>query len=168
MLNQNRNARPWVALPTALSLILTPAVPLVSAPVPAFAATTQAQSGVQAEETQPAAGVWPRWFETSSGGTVVMYAPQVNSWDGQKEMVFRAAVSYTYKESQKPDLGTVKVDAKTKVNMEDRLVIFTDLTVTETNFPTLARDKVQEVTTQLQDAMPVQERRPSLDRVLRV
>ena len=37
-----------------------------------------------------------------------MYAPQVESWDGQKHMVFRAAVSYTYKESQKPDLGTVE------------------------------------------------------------
>ncbi len=33
-----------------------------------------------------------------------MYAPQVESWDGQKHMIFRAAVSYTYKESQKPDL----------------------------------------------------------------
>ncbi len=166
MLNQNRNTRPWVALPTALSLILTPAVPLVSAPVPAFAATTQAQSEVQAAETQPAQGTWPKWFETTSGGTIVMYAPQVNSWDGQKDMVFRAAVSYTYKESQKPDLGTVKVDAKTKVNVEDRLVIFSDLTVSESSFPTLARDKVQEVTTELQDAMPEQDRILSLDRVL--
>ena len=60
-----------------------------------------------------------------------MYTPQVHSWDGQKDMVFRAAVSYTYKDSQKPDLGTVKVDSKTKVNMEDRLVIFSELMVSD-------------------------------------
>ena len=166
MLNQNHGSRPWVAIPTAFSLILSPAVPLVSAPVPAYGTTAQAQSGVQAAETQPALGAWPKWFETTSGGTVVMYTPQVNSWDGQKKMVFRAAVSFTYKESQKPDLGTVKVDAKTKVSLEDRLVIFSDLTVTEANFPNLARDKVQEVTTELQDAMPEQDRILSLDRVL--
>ncbi len=100
MLNQNGNARPWVALPTALSLILSPAMPLAGAMEPASVATTQEQGKVQAAETQPAAGAWPRWFQTSSGGTIVMYAPQVESWDGQKHMVFRAAVSYTYKESQ--------------------------------------------------------------------
>ena len=60
MLNQNRGARPWVALPTAFSLILTPAVPLVAAPVPAFVQTTQAPSGVQAEGTRLADGVWPK------------------------------------------------------------------------------------------------------------
>ncbi len=157
MLNQYRNANSWVALPTALSLILSPAMPLAGAMEPALVATTQEQGKVQAAETQPAAGAWPRWFETSSGGTVVMYAPQVESWDGQKHMVFRAAVSYTYKESTKPDLGTVAVEAETKVTLDERLVNFSELTVSEASFPTLARDKVRELTTELQNAMPEQE-----------
>ena len=166
MLNQYRNASSWVAIPTALSLILSPAMPLAGAMEPALVATTQEQGKVQAAETQPAAGAWPRWFETSSGGTVVMYAPQVESWDGQKHMVFRAAVSYTYKESTKPDLGTVAVEAETKVTLDERLVNFSELTVSEASFPTLARDKVRELTTELQNAMPEQDRILSLDRVL--
>ena len=111
MLSQNRKARSWAAIPTAISFILYPVVPLVSAQQPPSPTATQAESEA------PAQGVWPRWFETSSGGTVVMYAPQVSSWDGQRLMVFRAAVSFTYKDSQKPDLGTVEVEADTKVNL---------------------------------------------------
>jgi hypothetical protein len=160
MLHQNRNVRPWVALATALSLILTPAAPLLSVPAQTPAVLKQTESGA------PDESAWPKWFETSTGGTVVMYAPQVDSWTEQKQMVFRAAVSYTYEGSQKPDLGTVKVDSNTKVNLGERLVNFSDLTVTEASFPTLARDKVREITTELQNQMPVEERILSLDRVL--
>ena len=58
------------------------------------------------------------------------------------------------------------MEAETKVTLDERLVNFSDLTVSEASFPTLARDKVREVTTELQNAMPEQDCILSLDRVL--
>jgi len=89
MLNRNRNRQAWVALPTALSLILYPAVPLVSAQTPTAPATTQAPKKAPAApvRTQLHDGGWPKSFGTPTGGGIVVYTPQVNSWDGQKLMI---------------------------------------------------------------------------------
>ena len=48
-----------------------------------------------------------------------------------------AAVSYTPKGAKKPALGTVKVESDTSVALDERLVSFSELKITEPNFPTL-------------------------------
>ena len=54
-------------------------------------------------------------YTTPSGGKIVVYQPQVASWDDQKHMVAYAAVSYEAKGAPKPALGSVKIEADTKV-----------------------------------------------------
>ena len=48
-------------------------------------------------------------------------------------------MSYAAKGATKPALGTVKLDADTSVAMDERLVNFTGLKITDPSFPTLAR-----------------------------
>ena len=87
-----------VALVTALSLVFSPALPLLasqtpapaSSPTPApKAATPKAAAGAPkaaavapkaAAPAVPVDGGWPRAYSTPSGGRIVVYQPQVASW----------------------------------------------------------------------------------------
>src|SRR5262245_53498188 len=72
---------------------------------PARAPTTQ----------QPADGGWPRAYITPSGARPVLYEPQIASWLDQKRMAMYAAVSYTPADQGKGALGTVRIEADTKI-----------------------------------------------------
>jgi hypothetical protein len=78
-----------------------------------------------------------------------MYQPQVASWDGQKKMVLFAAVARSTKATAKPEMGTIKVEADTSVAVDERLVNFTDLKMTESNFPGLSNEQHKEVVDQI-------------------
>src|SRR6185436_5948057 len=95
-----------------------------------------------------------------------IYQPQVANWDGQKHMVALAAVSYLAKGVDKPVLGTVKLEADTSVSLEQRLVKFSTLKITEANFQTLSKDQTREIITTLEKTIPAEDRLIGLDRVL--
>ncbi len=61
-----------------------------------------------------------------------------SSWVDQKHVVAYAAVSYTPKGAEKPALGTVKVESDTSVALDERLVSFSELKITEPSFPDAA------------------------------
>ena len=148
---------------------------------PASLATAQARSAAAQPAATPAApakgaagapsgasvdGGWPRGYETPSGGKIVVYQPQVASWDDQKHMVAYAAVSYQPKGISKPTLGSLKLESDTAVSTEKRLVSFKQLQVTESNFPNLPKDEVREVVAEIVKTIPEKERVIALDRVL--
>ena len=66
----------------------------------------------------PIDGGWPRLANLPSGGTILVYQPQVASWDKQKHLVAFSAVSYRAKAADKPAIGTIKLEADTKVALE--------------------------------------------------
>ena len=73
-----------------------------------------------------------------------VFQPQVASWDGQRKHGARMrAVSYSPKGATKPALGTVKLEADTAVAVDERLVNFTELKLTESNFPGAAERSAQ-------------------------
>src|SRR6476619_3578320 len=94
-----------------------------------------------------------------SGGNVLMYQPQVASWTGQKHLVGFSAVSYRPKSGEKSTMGTVKLEADT-----DRLVNFQNMKISEANFPGLPKEEIAEVATQIDAAVPDDERVIALDR----
>jgi hypothetical protein len=96
----------------------------------------------------------------------VLYQPQVASWDNQKHMVALAAVSYVEKAGKKPVMGTIKVESDTAVSLEQRLVKFSTLKITEANFPTLSKDQTREVVSEIEKGIPEEDRFIALDRVL--
>ena len=108
---------------------------------------------------------WPRSY-TAPTGPLTIYQPQVASWDEQKHMVAWSAVSYERKGGEKPALGTIKIEADTRVAVDDRLVSFNDFAITESNFATLTADQTQSSSAGLQQAMPRTRAVIALDRVL--
>ena len=112
----------------------SPAKPAPAQTQPAKATTQPKAAAKPAAASAPNAGAapavdadggWPRAYSTPSGGQLLLYQPQVASWDGQKHMVAYAAVSYQPKGAQKPALGTIKIESDTTVSVAERLVNFT-------------------------------------------
>jgi len=75
---------------------------------------TAAPAGAKpAAATTPAPidGGWPRLADLPSGGTVLLYQPQVASWDKQAHLVAFSAVSHRGKAADKPAIGSIKLEA---------------------------------------------------------
>ena len=115
---------------------------------------------------QPADGGWPRAYITNSGARLVLYEPQIASWLDQKRMAMYAAVSYTPAGQSTATLGTIRVEADTKIAVPERLVSFSDLQITSANFPTLSRDQLTNLVSEINAAVPREDRVIGLDRVL--
>jgi hypothetical protein len=122
------------------------------------------EAGSQLVQTEEKA--WPRGYSTPSEAQIVIYQPQIASWENQKHIVAFAAVSYVAKGAQKPTLGTVKLEADTNVSLEKRLVKFSPIKIIEVNFQTLSKDQTREIVTELENALPDEDRIMGLDRVL--
>jgi hypothetical protein len=133
--------------------------------------TTQAKPAPAAtQKPAPAAppvdGGWPHVANLPSGATVLVYQPQIATWDQQKHMVAFSAVSFRSKSATKPSMGTIKLEADTKVAVADRLVNFSSMKIVEANFPDLPKEQVREVTAEIDKALPDEDRVIALDRVL--
>ncbi len=55
---------------------------------------------------------------------MLVYQPQVASWEKQKHLVAYSAVSQRAKAGDKPAIGTIKIEADTQVSVPERLVSF--------------------------------------------
>jgi hypothetical protein len=157
----------WLAI---ISLISPSIAPLIAAQTPAAstqkpAAPAQKPAASGAAATEPDGG-WPRAYTTPSGAALIIYQPQVASWADQKQATLYTAVSYTAKGAKEPALGTVKVESATKVAVDERLVSFSDFKIADPSFPTLQRDAVKTVVSEIASTVPLDERVIALDRVL--
>ena len=181
-MNHQKRPRPIVATLAALSIVIQPSAPVVAA------AARQGQAVQQATPTQsapkpttptqskptlgaaaaaaPVDGGWPRIYNLPSGGSMLLYQPQVASWDKQAHIVGFSAVSYRTKTSDKPAIGTIKLEADTKVSVTERLVQFKPMKIAEANFPTLAKEQVRELVAEIDKGIPDDDRVIGLDRVL--
>ena len=109
---------------------------------------------------------WPRGYSLANEAQVVLFQPQVATWENQKHLVALAAVQYIAKGETKPALGTIKFEADTEVSVEKRLVKFSTLKITESNFQTLSKDQAREIVTEIEKTIPTDDRYISLERVL--
>jgi hypothetical protein len=147
-----------------------PASPAPATPTaqPTPAGAKPAAAATPAGSTQPLIpdGGWPRMSDLPSGGAMLLYQPQIATWDQQKHMVAFSAVSYRPKSGEKPAMGTIRFEADTEVAVTERLVKFKNLKIAEANFSTLQKEQVREVTDQIDKALTGDDRTISLDRVL--
>src|SRR5688500_15566517 len=155
------------------------AAPRTQAPTKPPAATTpspQAPTGTKppapatvsatATDAPPIDGGWPRVYNLESGGSILVYQPQVASWKDQKAMVAFSAVSYRDTSGSKPALGTIRLEADTDVSVTDRLVSFKNLRTVEASFQTLPKDQVRQLVATIEKVMSADDRVIALDRVL--
>ena len=154
-----QTAKPATPPPTTAAKPATGAPPATQKPAPA------ATGAPAAAAAAPVDGGWPRLYNLASGGSILVYTPQIASWVKHTDMVAFSAVSYRPK-AGKPAMGTIKLEAKTKVAVSDRLVSFNELKIVETNFHELPKESVREITAEITKAFPPEERVIALDRVL--
>ncbi|HVH29841.1 MAG TPA: hypothetical protein VM818_24000 [Vicinamibacterales bacterium] len=146
--------------------VLTASAVFISSIPANLGAQASSPASTPAEAPLPEDGGWPRDYTTPSGGAVRVFQPQVATWTNQNHMVAYSAVSYIAKDAKQPALGTVKLEADTTVALSERLVNFADVKLTESNFPNLPKEQLQEVVARIQRAVPEQELIIGLDRVL--
>ncbi|HSF14813.1 MAG TPA: hypothetical protein VLK65_04610 [Vicinamibacteria bacterium] len=148
-----------MAILTAASLLFSEMAPLL----PAQTAPAPAREAGEQEEVD---GGWPKTYSMPGGESVVIYQPQAASWDRQKHLVAFSAVSYGAPGTDKPALGSIKLETDTSVSLDERLVRFGTIDLTETHFPTLTREHTGEVTTFIRDSILEKERVIALDRLM--
>ena len=98
------------------------------------AASATAARAATPTATTPPDGGWPRSYAVAGSGTAILYQPQVATWTDQKKMVAWSAVAYEQKDAKQPAYGTIKIEADTKVAVDDRLVDFSNFSIPEFNF----------------------------------
>jgi hypothetical protein len=148
---------PQTAAPAKAPQTTAPA----KAPQTAAPAKT-AQAAAPATATDPG---WPRTYAVG-GGSAIVYQPQIEEWENSKHITAWSAVSYLKSGTEKAALGTIKLEANTEVAVDARMVNFSNLAITESNFSTLSRDDAKTVVTSLQKEVGTGNPVISLDRVL--
>jgi hypothetical protein len=133
---------------------------------PATAKPATSKPATSKPAAAPVDGGWPRIYDLPSGGSMLLYQPQIASWDQQKRLVAFSAVSHRTKAADKPAVGTIKFEADTTVSVADRLVGFKNVKIVEANFQTLSKEQVQEVVGQVDKTLNPDEGVIALDRVL--
>ena len=167
-MNHKSPRRRAAAMIAALGILVEPSAHLLllatgQTPTPSPAQPTPA---AVAATTAPVDGGWPRLYDLASGGSILVYQPQIASWDNQSHMVAFLAVSLRNQPADKPAPGTIKLEADTRVSVADRLVSFQMMKITEANFQTLPKEQVREIVAAIDKAIPDDERVIALDRVL--
>src|SRR6185295_9025038 len=85
---------------------------------------------------------WPRKFE-DAGDTVIVYDPQVESWENHELLKARCAVVVTASGDKAEAFGIVEMDVKTETQPESRMALLKERTLTAIRFSGLAKDKVE-------------------------
>ncbi len=138
-------------------------LPAPSIPQPPLdGATAPAAPAAPVVPAQPSPDPWPRPL-TLSNANVLVYQPQVTSWDGNV-IKFRSAVALKATGAKAETFGVIWATARTQVDRVDRMVVFEDLKITRNSFPTLAFKGAQ-YGRELQQQLAEQVRTISLDRV---
>jgi|GEM_PF-6957400 len=152
--------RSFTALLTVWAMVVSPILVVTVQTQP-----TPLKDNRQTTVQQAVGSNFPRTYKLASGSAIV-YEPQIANWEDRKRAVAWAEVAYTPTSSKQAALGTIKIEAATNVALDERLVKLSPMKITEIKFPALSREDAQKFSTELQAAMPDDERTLALDRVL--
>ncbi len=97
---------------------------------------------------------WPRSFETSGGGRIVLYQPQVTAWDDFKTIQAQIAAEYVDSDKASPVFGVIGVSGTTQADSQSDEVVITDVTVTDLNFSALDREKMDALNVAVGNRLP--------------
>ena len=132
-----------------------PGGPPPAAPAPVAGAATTAPPPLPADP-------WPRPL-TLKNANVLVYQPQVTSWDGNV-IKFRCAVALKPGGAKEESFGVIWATARTQVDRVERMVVFEDVKIVKSNFPT-APFKGAGYVAELQQQFASEIRSIALDRV---
>src|SRR5712691_11338569 len=101
----------------------------------------QAQTASQPTAQQPAPGdiSWPQRRE-SNGHSILLYQPQVDTWENHARIVFRAAIAVRPSGQKDYVYGVMHAEADTKTDVDARTVLATN-TKRELRFTTVPEEE---------------------------
>jgi hypothetical protein len=108
---------------------------------------------------------WPMQLQAGDA-TAVLHAPQLDSWKDRKQLSIRMAVELTPAAGGDPTIGALWLEAQTKVNVDDRVVDLTGITLTRSNFPGLDPAATSQAEDQIAAVLPRERLAVPLDRIL--
>jgi hypothetical protein len=109
---------------------------------------------------------WPRERTAADGTKLVVYQPQVDSWEGQRRIKARVAVAITPPQTNKPILGVLWLEADTDTIFATRTVVLNNIQIVRTDFPTLPQTEATRMAAKLKARFPHGPLNFALDRVL--
>ena len=125
------------------------------------------ERAAEADKAAPSPdGDWPRRYIAADHARLVVFEPQVATWTDQQLLTLHAAVSYTPAGSDTAILGTIVVEADTRVSVATRLVDFSSFRILQSNFPAATKQQATAIVNGIRTSMTVGERVIALDRVL--
>ncbi len=145
-----------LVIASAISGIVALAAPGISCAQPAPAPAKGAPA------SQLPADPWPRVVDLTNG-QVLVYQPQVNKWEGNR-IDFRSALAIKPTGAKEETFGVIFANARTQVDKVARTVVFEDMQITKTDFPTLP-NRGAAYTAELQSEFAKTIRTISLDRL---
>src|ERR1700679_2694457 len=78
---------------------------------------------------------WPREM-TQNGAHIIYYQPQIDEWRDYRTLNARMAISVT-PAGGKPTPGVVSIQARTDADKDTRIVVISDIKVTDARFPSV-------------------------------
>ena len=124
----SRSIRRLIALGTLCTMWSAPPSALAQTSAPSGSATPAA-----GQTAVPAEGAWPREMQ-ANGSTVLVYQPQIDSWQGNR-LEARAAVAIRRPGATQPSFGVVWITARTDIDKERGLVVLQDIQIPKVNAP---------------------------------
>ena len=121
-----------------------------------------AQREEDPDHTVKGAG-WPRQYEADNGSKVVIYQPQLESWESFQKLTALAAVAVTPPDGGEQILGSLNMTMDTATDHAARLVTLRNITYTEVNFPTVDEEQNRKALEWAQRTLPTDAVDISLD-----
>ncbi len=118
------------------------------------------------DEVQYAPGEWPREYTYDDGSKLVLYQPQVKSWEAYEHLEMLIALAFSENASESPSVGAFELEADTDTDMVNREVKASNFKITKGNFPSLDKEKSEKLMTRLKEIIPKNETIISLDRII--
>ena len=96
-------------------------------------------AGAQEQPSELTELNWPRKYE-KDGDKLVVYDPQIDSWENHEVLKARSAVVVTASGEKADAFGIVEFEVKTETQPESRQALLKDRTITAVRFSGLPKD----------------------------
>ncbi|RWQ15763.1 SH3 domain-containing protein [Mesorhizobium sp.] len=111
-------------------------------------------SGKYVNEADSGRPGWPRSYTTDKGAEIVLYQPQVTSWDNFTDLKALIATEYKASKDAKPVFGVIGLAGTTIADQDTGEVVVSDIKATELDFSALDRKALADLALEVGKLLP--------------
>lgn len=111
-------------------------------------------SGKYLNEADTGRPGWPRSYTTDKGAEIVLYQPQISSWEHFTDLTALVAAEYKATKDAKPVFGVIGFTGKTMTDQDAGEVVVSDIKTTQVDFSALDRKQLTDLTLEVGKILP--------------